>query len=192
MARSREFDTGKAVDAAIELFRRRGFEGVSIQEIVAATGVGRGSLYGAFGSKEGIYHAALEKYRAAYADPLTELLACDAPARDLIRQVLTGLVDEIVGDRSQHACLVVSAAVEMAGRDAEVAGRLRSTTRQLEDGFTALLSRAQREGEITLAGTPRDLARFIMMTIHGLRVLGAISPDRRSLMSTVEVVLAAL
>ena len=76
MARSREFDTGKAVDAAIELFRRRGFEGVSIQEIVAATGIGRGSLYAAFGSKEGIYHAALERYRAVYADPLTELLAC--------------------------------------------------------------------------------------------------------------------
>jgi len=139
VARSREFDTGMAVDAAIELFRRQGFEGVSIQEIVAATGVGRGSLYAAFGSKEGIYHAALEKYRAVYADPLTELLACDAPARDLIRQGLTGLVDEIVSDRSERACLVVSAAVEMAAAKLVIAapcGHVVDAARRASGGGT--------------------------------------------------------
>jgi TetR/AcrR family transcriptional repressor of nem operon len=63
MARLREFDTDAAVDAAVEVFRTRGYDATSIQDLVDATGVGRGSLYAAFDSKEGIYRAALERYR---------------------------------------------------------------------------------------------------------------------------------
>src|ERR1700709_1414379 len=98
MAPTEEFDTERAVASAMAAFRRHGFEGASIQHLVDATGVGRGSLYAAFGSKEGLYLAALDRYRDDYALPVVELLRCGAPTRDVIRQVLVGLVDEIVDD----------------------------------------------------------------------------------------------
>jgi TetR/AcrR family transcriptional repressor of nem operon len=192
MPRLREFDTEAAVDAAVAVFRARSFDATSVQDLVDATGVGRGSLYAAFGSKEGIYRAALERYRAAYADPLVELLRCDLPARDLIREVLTAVVDEAAGDQGRRSCLIVAAAVDMVRRDADVARQVRSTTRQLEDAFSALIAASQARGQLASGRDARDLARFVITTIHGLRVLGAIMSDREQLMPTVEVALEAI
>jgi TetR/AcrR family transcriptional regulator, transcriptional repressor for nem operon len=192
MARLREFDTDAAVEAAVEVFRRRGYEATSVQDLVDATGVGRGSLYAAFDSKEGIYRAALERYRSSYADPLVDLLECGRPAGEVIREVLTALVDEIAGDRGQRSCLIVGAAVEMVRRDADVARQVGSTTRRLEDAFCSLIEAAQARGEIAGQRPARDLARFVIATIHGLRVLGAIRADRAELMTVAEVALAAV
>ncbi len=111
MARTREFDTEKAVEAAMNAFRLNGYDGTSIQDLVDATGVGRGSLYAAFGSKEGLYLAAMDRYRAYYALPLVELLRDGAPGWELLREVLVAAVDEIVCDGSRRACLMVGAAV---------------------------------------------------------------------------------
>jgi TetR/AcrR family transcriptional repressor of nem operon len=62
MARTREFDTEAAVERAMRVFWCKGYEATSISDLVEATGVQRGSLYAAFGSKQGLYHAALDRY----------------------------------------------------------------------------------------------------------------------------------
>jgi TetR/AcrR family transcriptional regulator, transcriptional repressor for nem operon len=192
VVRVREFDTDAAVEAALATFRSTGYEGTSIQDLVDATGVGRGSLYAAFGSKEGLYLAALDRYRETYADPLVALLDSKAPARELIREILVGLVDEIVRDGARLACLIVSAATERIHRDAQVAQRVRATTRALEDAFATLITDAQADGRLPSTTDPASLARLLVMTTHGLRVSGAINPDRGWLMSVVEEVLRRL
>jgi TetR/AcrR family transcriptional regulator, transcriptional repressor for nem operon len=192
VVRIREFDTDAAIEAALASFRATGYEGTSIQALVEATGVGRGSLYAAFGSKEGLYLQALDRYRENYADPLIALLGTEAPALELIREILVGLVDEIVRDDRRLACLIVSAATERIHQDSQVASRVRTTTQSLEDAFTQLLTTAQANGEIGPADDPRGLARLLVMTTHGLRVSGAINPDRGWLMSVVEEVLGRL
>lgn len=120
--------------------------------IAGRTGAGRGSLCAAFGDKDGLYLAAVDRYRRDYAEPLLELLGSGAPARDLVRE----------------------------------------TTNSLEDAFTRVVGDGQARGELSSSAAPRDLARFLIATIHGLRVAGAINPDRRWLMSVVEVAIAAL
>ncbi|MDX3852334.1 TetR/AcrR family transcriptional regulator [Streptomyces sp. AK02-01A] len=192
MARSREFDTEAAVEAAMSAFRRKGYEGTSVQDLVDATGVGRGSLYGAFKSKDGLYLAAVDRYRELYAQPLIEILRGGAPARELIREILVDLVDEIVRDGSRQACLIVSAATERVPHDPQVARRIRSTTGSLEDALTDVIAEAQESGQLTGTRDARDLARFLVTTLQGLRVMGSINPDRRSLMSAVEVALSCL
>jgi TetR/AcrR family transcriptional regulator, transcriptional repressor for nem operon len=192
VARLREFDTDAAVQAAMTAFRRHGYEGTSIQDLVEATGVGRGSLYAAFGSKEGLYLAAVDRYREQYASPLVDLLRDGSPARDVIREVLVAVVDEAVRDGSRLACLIVSAAVERVAEDSETAKRVRTTTGSLEDALTAIISAGQASGELIGERDPRDLARFIVTTIQGLRVMGPITPDRGSLMAAVEVAVGAL
>jgi TetR/AcrR family transcriptional repressor of nem operon len=192
MVRLREFDTDAAVDAALVSFRGTGYAGTSIQDLVEATGVGRGSLYAAFGNKEGLYLAALDRYRETYADPLISLLYAEAPARELIREILVGLVDEIVKDGVRLACLIVSAATERIHQDTQVAQRIRYTTQALEDAFMTLISRAQSEGQLDQTGNPRHQARLLVMSTHGLRISGAINPDRAWLMSVVEEVLGGL
>jgi TetR/AcrR family transcriptional repressor of nem operon len=192
MARTRAFDTDRAVGAAVTTFRRNGYAGSSIQDLVEATGVGRGSLYAAFGDKDGMYRAAVERYRQDYATPLLERLDSGEPARVLIRECLQGLIDEIVRDGESQTCLIVSASVERFHGDPVVAQSVRETTNSLEDALSRAISAGQADG--TLKGTQdsRDLARFLIVTIHGLRVAGAIKPDRRWLMSAMETAIAAL
>jgi TetR/AcrR family transcriptional regulator, transcriptional repressor for nem operon len=192
MARTREFDTDQAVSAAVSTFRGKGFAGSSIQDLVDATGVGRGSLYAAFGDKDGLYLAAVDRYRRDYAEPLLALLASGAPPRILVREVLLGLIEEVLRDGERQTCLIVSAAVERFHGDAQVGQRVRETTSALEDAFTRLLADGQGRGEVNAERDPRDLARFLIATIHGIRVAGAINPDRRWLTSVAEVAMAAL
>lgn len=192
MARTREFDTEAAVEAAMSVFREKGFEGASVQDLVDATEVGRGSLYGAFGSKEGLYLAALDRYRERYAEPLAEMLTAEMPARRLVREVMTGVVDEIVRDGDRQACLIVAGSMELAHRDAGVRTRLRGTIESLEGALDALIRRGQAVGELPAGLSAADTARFLVMCLQGLRVVGAVRPDRASLMATVETAMRVL
>ncbi|MEW1773657.1 TetR/AcrR family transcriptional regulator [Streptomyces sp. NPDC086777] len=192
MARIREFDTEAAVEAAMDAFRAKGYEGTSVQDLVVATGVGRGSLYAAFGSKEGLYLAAMDRYREKHALPLIGILRSGAPARELVREVLLGTVDVIVQDGSRRACLIVGAAMERISHDPTVAAHVRATTTSLEDALFEVIVEARSKGELPAGRSPRDLARYLIATLHGLRVLGAINPDRASLTAVAEVALDAL
>jgi TetR/AcrR family transcriptional regulator, transcriptional repressor for nem operon len=171
---------------------RHGYGGTSIQDLVEATGVGRGSLYAAFGNNDGLYRAAVDRYREQYATPLIDVLRSGAPARELIRKVLVAVVDDVVRDGSRLACLIVAAAMERVADDPETAERLRTTTESLEDALTEMIAAGQAAGEVSDRQDARDLARFLMTTLQGLKVMGAINPDRRSLTAAVEVAVGAL
>ena len=192
VARTREFDTGAAVDAAMSAFRRKGFEGTSVQDLVDATGIGRGSLYLAFGSKEELYLAAVDRYRERFAVPLAEALRMGEPGPELIREVFVGLVDEIVRDARERACLVAGAAMERAHQDPAVAARLKATTTAIEDALFDVVVRARTAGRLPDRGDASGIARFLVTAMQGLRVMGAIDPDRDALLRTVDVTLDCL
>jgi TetR/AcrR family transcriptional regulator, transcriptional repressor for nem operon len=193
MARTREFDIDAAVAAAMEAFRRTGYEGTSMRDLAEATGLGSGSIYAAFGSKEGLYLAALDLYRQRYATPLTELLrSAGSDAREVVREVFVGAVDEIARDGRRRACLIVAAAMERARDDDRVAAQLRSTTRALELALYDVLAEGQVRGQIPADRNASDLARFLVTSLQGLRVMAAIDSDRAALMSSAEVALTCL
>ena len=192
MARTREFDVDAAVSAAMEAFRRTGYEGTSMRDLAEATGLGSGSIYAAFGSKEGLYLAALDLYRQRYALPLIDLLRSGNDAREVIREVFVGSVDEIAEDGTRQACLIVAAAMERARDDAQVAARLRSTTQALELALFDVIAEGQVRGQLPADRSAADLAGFLVAGLQGLRVMGAINPDRASLMRSAEVALTCL
>ncbi|MET7990887.1 TetR family transcriptional regulator [Amycolatopsis sp. NPDC005232] len=189
VARTREFDTDAAIETAMSAFRRAGYAGTSIQDLVDATGVGRGSLYAAFGSKEGLYLAVLDRYRERYAEPIVGLLKEGVNTKAVIREVLVGVVDATVEDGSREACLVVGAATELAHRDLAVRDRLQGTIQSLEDALFELIVRGQAAGELPADRSAATTARLLVTTIQGLRVVGAIRPDRATLMATVDLAL---
>jgi TetR/AcrR family transcriptional regulator, transcriptional repressor for nem operon len=192
MSRTREFDTGAAVAAAMGVFRRQGYEGASMRDLAEATGLGSGSLYAAFGSKEGLYLAALDLYRQRYATPLIDMLRSGHDAREVIHAVFTGAVDEIARDGEHQACLIVGAAMERAHHDLRVAERLRSTTGALELALFDVIAEGQLRGQIPAGLNATDLAAFLVTSLQGLRVMGAINPDRTTLMRSAEVALSCL
>ncbi|QRP43670.1 TetR/AcrR family transcriptional regulator [Amycolatopsis sp. FDAARGOS 1241] len=192
MARTREFDTGQAVAAAMEAFRRKGYEGTSMRDLTEATGVGSGSLYAAFGSKDGLYLAALDLYRQRYAVPLIDLLRTHGDARAVIREVFLSTVGDIAADGRRLACLIVAGAMERARDDKRVAERLKATTRALELALFDVLAEGQLRGRIPGDRGPADLAAFLVTSLQGLRVMGAIDPDRDALTRSAEVALTCL
>lgn len=192
MARTREFDFDHVVAAAMDAFRQKGYEGTSMRDLADATGLGSGSLYAAFGSKEGLYLAALDLYRQRYAVPLIDLLRSHGDARAVIREVFVGTIDEIARDGRRLACLIVAGATERARNDRQVAERLLATTRSLESALFDLLAEGQLRGHIPSDRSPADLAGFLVSSLQGLRVMGAIDPDRDALMRWAEVALSCL
>lgn len=193
MARTREFDTEAAVAAAMALFWERGYEATSVDDLVARTGVGRGSLYAAFGSKHALYLAALDRYRCEHM--AAALAALDDPAtplRPTLRRFFDALIAEALGDEAPRGCFMVNATTERAACDAAVAARVRENAAAMEAVLERAVRRAQARGEVPADGNARALARFLVMAVQGLRVAATATPSRAALRDMVRLTLAAL
>lgn len=192
MARVREFDTDEAVRRAMELFWERGYEATSLQDLTDALEIGRGSLYAAFGSKNGLFQAALARYRQEQAQPLLDALASDADIRTALRQLLGGVVAKAVADERRRGCLVVNSATERIPHDADTAAAVRRVLASIREAIEDALRRAQQRGDLRAGKEPRALAGFFVTFMNGLRVAAKADPDERSLTSSVEAALTVL
>lgn len=192
MARPREFDTDRVLDDAIDVFWRKGYYATSMADLVAATGLHRGSLYAAFGSKAELYERAVDRYIAAVK--LRRALADgrEVPVRDLVRAVLEEVIDAAVADEERRGCLMTNAAVELAAHEPRIAERVGAAVGELEVLLAERIGAAQRAGEIRGGQSPLALARFVIGTIQGLRVMGKLRPDRRALWDFAGVALDCL
>src|SRR5437879_10594894 len=122
--RPRSFDTEAAVERAMGVFWSRGYHATALPDLLRATKLSRGSLYAAFGDKHSLFLRALDRY---IADALTrmdvELAPRKVPVAGL-RAYLAGYVERASGAHGRRGCLLVATAMELAGHDAEVGGRL--------------------------------------------------------------------
>ncbi|GAA3447574.1 TetR/AcrR family transcriptional regulator [Planomonospora venezuelensis] len=192
MARTREFDTDAVVDDAIGVFWRKGYAATSIQDLVEATGVGRGSLYAAFGSKDGLYEAALVRYAERAASDIAARLEGAAPACEVLRDLLLHVVDATVADPGRRGCLITNAATERLPDDpvaARVVGRALDRNAM---SVTAVLRRARERGELPPDADVTAMADLVVTMIQGLRVQGKAGADRRRLAAVVDVTLSVL
>src|ERR1700741_4210261 len=124
--RPRSFDTEAAVERAMAGFWSRGYHGTALPDLLRATKLSRGSLYAAFGGKHALFLRALDRYIAdALARIDVELGPRHAPV-DGLRTFLAGYVDRTRGAGGRRGCLLVATAMELAGHDPDVEGRIRS------------------------------------------------------------------
>lgn len=192
--RPKEFDPEQIADAAMQVFWQRGYAATSIQDLVEGTGLSRSSLYNAFDSKHGLYTCALKRYQER-SNANIALLAQDAPAKELVRQLLLRIVDDELDDTQRLGCLAANAALEVAGQDPVVAELVAQNFRRVEGALERVLRRGQEQGDIDPDKNPRALASFVVCTVQGLRVLGkgSAADERRERLSNVlEVVLQSL
>lgn len=181
MARPKEFDPDKALDAAVRVFWRQGFEATSIENLVTELGISRQSLYETFGSKERLYQLSLARYCRRQADALLELLAAPGPLAPLLEVLLNSIVDEMVADCECKGCFVVNAAAERAPAEVQTRERVTEQFALVESAFESAFHRAQTSGELRADANPRSLARFLLAAVNGLRILGKATPNREVL-----------
>lgn len=192
MARPREFDKEAAVRAALGVFWRQGYQATSVQDLVEATGVNRGSLYDTFGDKHGLFLEAIEHYRRHYSARRLSQLEEPGPLREKLATFFGEMIDFSVGEGRLLGCLMTNSAIELAPHDRDAALAVAANMAAMEKAFHRLLSRAQKAGELTAEKSPRDLARFLTATANGLRVMAKVTPQRAALKSVVRVALKTL
>ncbi|AZC35283.1 MULTISPECIES: TetR/AcrR family transcriptional regulator [Pseudomonas] len=192
--RAKEFEPDEVADSAMQVFWQRGYAATSIQDLVEGTGLSRSSLYNAFESKNGLYQQALRRYHQL-TQANVDLLSQSEPAAALVRQLLMRIVEDEMGDPRQRGCLVANATLELAAQDPAVAALVSQNFLRLENALEQLLIRGQQEGTLAPDKKPRALARFIVNTIQGMRVVSKGSPPqerRERLMDVLEIALEAL
>ena len=196
MARPRTFDEDQAVDAAMRAFWANGYEATTTEDLCAATGLGRSSIYNTFTSKHDLFMRALARYMESMNAVQLGLLADEQRTpMERIRALLAAIVDgELTHRRDGHSlgCLTVNTTVELAGRDPEADRLLERDQGWRLDAFRAVIASGQRAGEIASTRSPEVLARFLNGVIAGIRVAGQGGADRVVLESITVTALDAL
>jgi TetR/AcrR family transcriptional regulator, transcriptional repressor for nem operon len=192
MARTKAFDPDGAVDRAVEVFWRQGFAGTTPQNLVDALGIGKGSLYNAFGSKHGLFTLALSRYADEQAAGLVEFLAQAGPVRPKLRQAMQIIVEMSFGDASRRGCLAVNTAAEVGRADDEINVHVQRMFDRTEAAFQGALVEARRTGEIAGTVDPAATASLLLTTLIGIQVLAKSAPDQSRIERAIDALLAGL
>jgi TetR/AcrR family transcriptional repressor of nem operon len=177
VARTKEFDPDAVLQKALELFWERGYEATSMADLVEHLGIARASIYTTFGGKHDLYLKALDRYLQTRDPDLVEMLSQPGPVLPAVRALVELYAhDSAYGDR-RWGCMVVNAAVEVVPSDPQAARRVAASWDTLETVLTSALTRARAQGEIPEQKDPRALARFLLVLLQGIRVLGRAQAD---------------
>ncbi|MFI5541675.1 TetR/AcrR family transcriptional regulator [Nocardia sp. NPDC051900] len=190
MPRPRSFDEDRAVDAAMHAFWRAGYEATSTEDLCAATGLGRSSIYNTFTSKRDLFGRALRRYMTAKNAATFDLLDSETGVRGMIRALLWQIVE--APDEDPLGCLVVNSTIELAPRDPELAAVLATDYQRRLAVLTDVFETARRAGEIAPDKQPTALAHFVIATIGGMRVAARGGADRETLAAIAITALDAL
>jgi TetR/AcrR family transcriptional repressor of nem operon len=190
--RPRQFEREDVVQKALEIFWRQGYQATSVQDLVAATGLNRGSLYDTFGDKHGLFLEVVEYYRSHVTARRLAKLEEPGPAREKIATFFKEVVEFSLGEGRLLGCLMTNSAIELAPHDRDTRLAVAANMGAMEAAFRRVLTRAKRDGELAADKSPTDLARFLTATANGLRVMAKVSPDRTTLRSVVRIALEAL
>lgn len=191
MARPVSFDRDDVLGRATTTFWERGYGATSISDLVEATRLQPGSLYAAFESKQGLFLAVLDHYARNTLERLRQRLGgADDPLQG-IEIFLNGLAAERADSR-RRGCLLVNSALEVGRSDSDVQARVSRHLGRIEAALRAALQQAQDDGVLAEGKSPAVLARFLMTTIWGLRVLGSTGASARDAKLVVAEALSVL
>lgn len=164
----KQYDRIELLDRAIELFRRQGFTATSTADLVDELGVNRKSMYAEFGSKQGLFEAALERYsRRHLSDVIAPIEAPDAGA-DEIRAVFTSYGSASRGWARGRGCLMCNTAVERAALDPGAGRYVAAYLDRLTRAFHHALRNASRDAQIDPDADLDELAAFFTMSLVGV------------------------
>jgi AcrR family transcriptional regulator len=191
LGRPRNFDAEHALDRALNVFWRKGFEGTSLPDLTEAMGINRPSLYAAFGNKESLFRKAVDRYEQRHAGRIQQALA-EPDIRAGIEKLLKGNVALFTDPENPRGCFIVQGALACG----EEADKLKQIMTKRRAGFTAALRKrfvqAIRTGELDPKASADDLARYVAALSHGIAVQAADGVSKRELLRVVDVAIAAL
>jgi TetR/AcrR family transcriptional regulator, transcriptional repressor for nem operon len=191
MTRTKEFDPEQALDDAMNVFWRFGYENTSLDQLMREMGIARQSLYNTFGDKRSLYLQVLRHYRDENLARVRAMFAGDTSVKESIAVLLRELTSQ-TRDQRERGCLLLSATMERPADDKEVLEFLRDNQRTIERILADALKRAQDRGEILGKKDPKALASFVVGVMQGIRSLAKVEPDRKVLENVAAIALSTL
>ncbi|GAA2581428.1 MULTISPECIES: TetR/AcrR family transcriptional regulator [Streptomyces] len=192
MARPRKFDEDEALEAAMQTFWTQGYAATTSRQLSDSMGIAPASLYNAFGDKHAVYLRALQRYYEHGTAGQLEILQGPGSAKDRVRALMTWVIDEDFDSESRRGCFAINSAVESAGDDPEVKALVQRHFQRVEDALHTTIEEGQQSGEIDTREDARALARRVLSTHYGLRVLSKGQDDRQALTDIVDSTLRTL
>ena len=192
MARQKAFDRQVALEKAMETFWQYGYEGTSIQILLQAMGINRGSLYDTFKDKRSLFLEAITHYEATVIEGAIQQLEAPDAGKSAIIQHFQQLVNYIANDQSRWGCFTTNIAVELCNHDKKASTQVKHSLQRIQQAFLHALKNAQTQGEIDSNTDIEALSNFFICILQGLRVMGKVTPDRQVLEQIVNTTLSVL
>jgi len=165
--RPRGFDTDTVLGQVRDTFWRYGYAGTSMDQLSAATGLHKPSLYGAFGDKKRLYLAALDNYLAEVRAEFAEAFAIPKLAESLYA-LTEWSIDKFMPDEGATGCFMMNTAMTEAGEDPEISRVVRESMESLERAVVRRFQKAVDEGELAAGVDPKSLAMILVANHYEL------------------------
>ncbi|ANY10251.1 TetR/AcrR family transcriptional regulator [Pseudonocardia sp. HH130630-07] len=184
MPRPRSFDEKQVLGAVREQFWDAGYTATSLDDLMRVSGLGKGSLYAAFGGKHQLFLRALHSYTEDMHAVLRAALT-DAPrAVDALRALLAAPLDDPDDPGARRGCLLARSASELGNVDPEVLDHAHRTYETTTVLIGDCVTRAQREGDVPAGTDPVALARALLAAQQGLLFMSRTGLDSATLTAT--------
>ncbi len=190
IGRPRAFCTETALNAALNVFWRKGYEGASLTDLTEAMGINRPSLYAAFGNKEELFRKALDRYVNEKVSFASEAL--EAPtAYQVAERLLLGAAEMLTNPDHPVGCLAVRGSLTCGEESQSIRNEIAHLRSEYEANLRGRLERARDEGDLPADAQPEHLARFITTIFQGMAVQAAGGAAREALRGVAETALRA-
>ncbi len=185
--RPRAYQPEVALGKALDLFRRSGFAATSLDDLSAATGMNRPSLYGAFGDKRELYIKSYQRYRADARAAMIDIFREESPIRKRLERIYAVALDiYLSGESGPRGCFTVMTAGSEAVSDPEIRAMVLEGLVELDKAFAACFRLAREKGELPASADPAVLAQLASATVHTIAIRARAQVPRKELEAIVK------
>jgi TetR/AcrR family transcriptional regulator, copper-responsive repressor len=191
--RPRAYEPDVALGKALDLFRKSGFAATSLDDLSAATGMNRPSLYGAFGDKRELYIKSYARYRADARAVMIEIFRGEIPIRERLKRIYAAALGIYLGDGSEpQGCFTVMTAASEAVADPDIRAMVLDGFAELDKAFASCFRGAKEKGELPPSADPQVLAQMASATIHTIAIRARARVPRKELEAIVKGAIALM
>ena len=188
--RPRAFDIDRALDRALQVFWRQGYEGTSLSDLTKAMGINRPSLYAAFGNKEELFRKVLDRYAEGRSSRVSQALS-EPTASAAVKQLLYANAELQTNPKNPRGCLTVHGALTCSPENETIRRELASRRLTAGNDLFKRLEQAKAEGEIPQSADSAELARYFIAVIQGMSVQATSGATRQQLEKVANLALLA-
>ena len=189
--RPRSFDEEQAIDAAMRVFWEKSFGGTTMADLTGATGLNRSSIHAAFGSKEGLFLRAVDRYQAGPMRYIPKALAETTLPR-AIEALIRGIVNFLSTPGNPKGCLFIHGALACGTGDEPLTQHMTEWRKSIENLIKERIQQAQREGELSREVSATDYARYIGTIMIGIGIQAVNGAGKAELTRTADIALQFL